>query len=136
MSPDTITPAGGVAELERPPAAAGDVQRVIYSYRTLEPERSFHVPVPALPAGDVLLEVDVAIEDGAVVMSAQGVDVAVEAESLPAAFSELVDAVRAWLEFLRDRPDEDLVPELEEQRRYLVLLEHDPATWFGRLYLR
>jgi hypothetical protein len=67
-------------------------------------------------------------------MNAVGVDVAVEAAEPTEAFRELVGAIRAWLEFLRDEQP-TLASDLEKQRRYVALLDHDSGTWFRRLYL-
>jgi hypothetical protein len=136
MSPDVITPTGGVAVADRPAVAQIDgAQELPIRYHTVPPAQSFGVPVPARPPADLLLEVEVSNEDGVVIMSAVELDVTVEADNPAESFSQLREAIREWLEYLRDEAP-GLAPELEEQRRFAELLNYEPGTWFGTLYLR
>jgi hypothetical protein len=126
------TPAGGVAQAPRPAATLREGVELVFRYVVEDRDPTFAVPVPAGPASDVQLDVEVRVEDGVVFLNALDLDVAVEGEGYPDAVLNLLDATRNWLEYLREESP-SLSDELESQQRFVALLDYDPATWFKRL---
>lgn len=96
--------------------------------------RRFVVPTSLAPPESLLLDIEVAFENGVYFLRAVEVDVAIEEEKPQDAFRSLTEAVRGWLEYLGEESPV-LAPDLEPQRRYTRLLRYEPDTWFGRLLI-
>ncbi len=131
MSSATV-PTGGLRELSRPADTQSDGETLSVRYRPREVPRAFSIPLPATPPDDLLLDVEAAVEGRTVFMNARELGVSVEADGAYAALAVLIESIGEWLEYLREE-NPRLAPELEQQRRYVELLDYEPVTWFRRL---
>ncbi len=121
------SPAGGIRKFPAPTSAP--TQQFSVHYNLEQQHRTFNVAVPKSPPEELLLNVEAAVENGAVFMRAIEVDVAVEGETHQEAVQSLARTIMGWLEFLREEEPE-LAPDLEPQRGYIELLRYHPLTWF------
>lgn len=133
MSPDTIV-AGGVNKSSQPRSTPQNGGRFSVRYEPTKTVMAFNVEASVPPPEDLLLDIEIASENGAYFLRAVEVDVAVEEDDPQEAFRSLVEAVKGWLEYLEEEKPV-LAPDLEPQRHYTHLLRYAPHTWFGRLLM-
>ena len=84
---------------------------------------------PAPP--ELGVTVEIVKEEDAYFARIPELDVAGEGVTADAALRAVLDATRAWLEYLRDETL-DLADTLEPQRRYVALLDAPVFSWFRR----
>lgn len=126
-----LDPVGGVREWIEPMSTPFD-RGLKHTVRYELAENlgyTFNVVAPKRPPDDLFLSVEIAEDNGAFYMRATEIDVSVEGDSPAEAIRELSEAVKDWLEYLREEKPA-LVADLENQRRYVALLDFAPLTWF------
>lgn len=123
MISEVVTPSGVPTSAtfdEMPLRALPIVAADMMTYRVL-------LPVPAPPELRVTLELG--REANGVWAHIPELDVSAEAEDMSGAFYAVIAAARDWLSYVRD-DDVELAPELQEQAKYVVLLDAPVFSWF------
>lgn len=86
-----------------------------------------HLPAPA--PSELRVSLELGREENGVWAHIPELDISAEALDLNEAFYAVIAAAREWLSYIRDDQVE-LAPELQEQARYVVLLDAPVFSWF------
>ena len=90
---------------------------------------TYRVRLPAPAPAELRVTLELGKEANGVWAHIPELDISAEAEELNEAFYGVIAAARDWLSYIRDEQVE-LAPELQEQAKYIVLLNAPVFSWF------